>query len=76
MSMGLTLTTSCFDCRVDSGGNTRLIPHCSSAERMGAEEMELWQNGNTNMPEEVPPESSHPPFVAGPLLVEVVRRLV
>jgi hypothetical protein len=30
MSMGLTLTTSCFDCRVDSGGNTRLIPHCSS----------------------------------------------
>ena len=40
---------------------------------MGAEEMELWQTGNTNMPEPVPLILAPP--AADPVLAEVVRRL-
>ena len=41
---------------------------------MGAKEMELWQTGNTNMPEPVPLILAPPP-AADPVLAEVVRRL-
>ena len=40
---------------------------------MGAEEMELWQTGNINMPGETP--ILLPPSAADPILDEVVRRL-
>ena len=36
--------------------------------------MELWQTGNTNMPETVPPIFA-PPSADDPILAEVVRRL-
>jgi len=41
---------------------------------IGADEMELWQTGITNMPEEVP-LMLVPPSADDPILAEVVRRL-
>ena len=62
-------------------GRSRLFEHClrwsaclDESPQTGREEMELWQTGNTNMPEEVP-RILEPPSAADPILAEVVRRL-
>jgi len=58
--------------------NTRQAAWCSACDRRiqphSAEEMKLWQTGNTNMPEAGPPIFA-PPSADDPILAEVVRRL-
>ncbi|HYW38858.1 MAG TPA: hypothetical protein VE957_12155 [Terriglobales bacterium] len=48
--------------------------HVADMAKKNAEEMKVWQTGNTNMPETVPPIFA-PPSADDPILAEVVRRL-